>query len=1111
MRSEILLALVLTAGIAAPGVAQGNPTPASPAQSNPAPEKEKPASAARDYSKEAYVIEKVHTQITEEADGSGTREHTAEIKILADAGVKAFAVLNFTYTSANETVDVDYVRVRKPDGTVVKTPDYNIQDMPADVTRTAPMYSDIHEKHVAVKGLGMGDVLEYLVRYRVVKPQVPGHFWYEDSFVKDAIVKDESLEISVPADKYVKVVSPDFKPEIKEEGGRRTYRWTHSNLEVKEKDPNEPPRRTPPNPSVQMTTFATWEDVGRWYGSLQKDPLEVTPAIQAKAAELTKGLKTDDEKIRALYEFVALRFHYIGLDFGIGRYQPHAADDVLGNGYGDCKDKHTLLAALLKAAGYEAWPVLIHAQRKLDPEVPSPAQFNHVITVVPSGGQMIWLDTTPEVAPYGLLLNLLRDKQALVIPSNKAPVLMTTPANPPFPEMQEFTAKGKLGSDGTFTGHVEQVYRGDAEVAFRILFRQVAQSQWKEAAQGLSYRLNFGGDVSNVSVTPPDDLEKPFQLSYDYVRKNYGDWENRQITPPMPPMGIEVTKDSKEKKPPEPVPLGAVGKIVYHSRIELPPGYSMTAPKAVNLVEPYAEYHTTNVVENGALTTTRQLEIKKNEVALSEWEDFRKFGRAIADDEFNFIRLNGASAVVEGNAGKDEDIGKDEDADEIFRKGSQALQWRNFARAQKLFEKVIAKDPKHEQAHLNLGLALGAQNKFSEALAEFRKEEEAEPNDSRAYTAAASMASMSGHKDEAMEEWRKLLKVNPENHDAAMNLSQLLSQDGKNMEAAGVLEGAVKAAPDNANLQYALGSAYLKAGQSKEGVVHMRAAVEAKDDDPLLRNNVAYALAEDKTSLELARQYAEGALQDLESRSADAVVAVDTGTRVTYEFSLVWDTLGWVYFQSGDVNRAESFVRAAWLLGQDAIVGEHLGEIYEKQGRNKEAAHVYELALAAAPGPLFRWSGNPSNPPIADPAETKRHQEQANRLTARYQKLTGKKPSLNESRRLPNGEWTKTVSEQLSLMRTLKFGKLPNLSGTAEFEIVFAPGKVESVEYASGEEALKALTEKIKTGHYEVEFPAGSKARILRRAEVSCSPLSGCMAVLVPPANARVGQNMGQY
>src|SRR5579864_2351883 len=162
---------------------------------------EKPSTAAQDYSKEAYVIKHVSTRITAENDGSGTREVSAEIKMLAEAGVKSFAVLNFTYTSANEVVEVDYVRVRKPDGTVVKTPDYNVQDMPAEVSRSAPLYSDIHEKHVAVKGLSVGDVLEYVVRARIFKAEVPGHFWYEHSFTEKAIERDEQLEISVPAQK----------------------------------------------------------------------------------------------------------------------------------------------------------------------------------------------------------------------------------------------------------------------------------------------------------------------------------------------------------------------------------------------------------------------------------------------------------------------------------------------------------------------------------------------------------------------------------------------------------------------------------------------------------------------------------------------------------------------------------------------------------------------------------------------------------------------------------------------------------------------------------------------------------------------------------------------
>src|ERR1700691_3857421 len=255
--------LLLLAAIAlAPALAQEKPAEkaaGTPAQQSAPKPAEKSPSATQDFSKEAYIIERLATHIVAENDGTGTRELTAQVKVLAEAGVKAFAVLNFVYTSANEAVEIDYVRVRKPDGTVVKTPEYNIQDMPGEVTRSAPLYSDIHEKHIAVKGLSVGDVLEYSTRSRIVKPEVPGQFWRDYSFIKTAIVKDERLELNLPRDKYVKVVSPDYKPEVKDDGARRVYSWTRSNLIVKEKDPDEIPRRTLPNPDVQITTFKNWE------------------------------------------------------------------------------------------------------------------------------------------------------------------------------------------------------------------------------------------------------------------------------------------------------------------------------------------------------------------------------------------------------------------------------------------------------------------------------------------------------------------------------------------------------------------------------------------------------------------------------------------------------------------------------------------------------------------------------------------------------------------------------------------------------------------------------------------------------------------------------------
>jgi tetratricopeptide (TPR) repeat protein len=1059
------------------------------AQSN-APENQ---SSAHDYSKEAYVVEHLSTKVIVEEDGSDVREVAAEVKVLADAGVKALAVLNFTFTSANQVVDVDYVRVRKLDGTVVKTPDYNVQDMPADITRSAPMYSDVREKHVAVKGLGVGDVLEYKIRFRTVKPQVPGQFWYEHSFSKSEIVRDERLELTVPKGKHLSVKSPDFKPEIREQGASIIYIWQYSCLARENKDEEAPsPLRGLPPPSIQISTFSSWQEVGRWYSELQKDQIAVTPAIAAKANELTRNLATDDEKLYAIYRFVSANIHYVGLDFGIGRFQPHAAEDVLSNEYGDCKDKHTLLAALLKAAGYEAWPALIHVSRKLDSEVPSLAQFNHVITVVPRGGKLVWLDTTPEVAPYGLLLAMLRDKQALVMPSGKDAMLLTTPANAPFPQVQRFTVTAKLGADGVLKGHIEQKYHGDTEVVFRTALRRTSQSNWKELMQRVSQSLGFGGEVSNVVSSPLEDLTQPLEFSYDYLRKDYADWENRQILAALPPFGIESAANKNQKVPKDPLYLGAPGELLYHSEIELPAGSSLTAPKDLDLVEPYLEYHSVNKLENGVLKTTRRMNVKMAEVPVSEWEVYSKLAKTVSDDEFNYLKLAGLQA---GSSAQQEGAG---DTDRKFKEGVEALQKRDSKRAQELFEQVIAANPRYRGAHFNLGVALVSENRLEDALAEFRKEEEISPDETGAVQAAARLAMLLHRKEDAIQEWRRLLKVDPKNHDAALALGQLLLADGKYAEAAESLEAAVQLSPDSTGLQFQLGEAYIKSGSLEKALPHLRIA--ANDDnntktiDVMTLNNVAYTLAEANAEPDLAKRYAEKALVELDVRShADSN---HSNHELARDFAMLWDTAGWVYFQSGDCNRAESYIRASWLLDQQSVVGEHLGQVYEKLGKDREAAHTYELAFAAIPGVVGMSASSQFS-------ITKENDETRKRIADRYQKLTGKtlaEPSLyaRPMKRLPSGQWPVTTGEELSQLRDTKFSHQSGPYGSAEFDLTFTPGKAPVAVFASGDAKMKEVFARLEAAKFQVEFPVGSNAILVRHATVYCGQYAPCDAVLTP-------------
>ena len=266
---------------------------------------------------------------------------------------------------------------------------------------------------------------------------------------------------------------------------------------------------------VQISTFQSWAEVGQWYGSLQQERVKPTPEILAKAAELTKGASDDNAKIRAIYKYVSTEFHYIGIAFGIGRYQPHAAAEVLANQYGDCKDKQTLLSSLLDAVGIKAYPALISSSHEIDPDVPSPGQFDHVIGMVLQPNGAVWLDTTPEVAPYAYLLSPLRGKQALVIPEDKPPTLTVTPADPPSKASQTFKIEAKLSDTGTLEGKVERTVQGDdSEVLLRMAFRRVPMPQWKDLIQQISYGSGFAGDVSEVTASSPEKTDEPFHFSY---------------------------------------------------------------------------------------------------------------------------------------------------------------------------------------------------------------------------------------------------------------------------------------------------------------------------------------------------------------------------------------------------------------------------------------------------------------------------------------------------------------------------------------------------------------------------------------------------------------------
>lgn len=1038
-----------------------------------APVKTKP-----DYSQEAVIVEQLSTKIVFEGDGTSKQDSTTRIRMQSDAGVQQFGVLNIPYAKANGDVEIVYVRVRKPDGSVVVTPEENVQEMPAAITREAPFYSDLREKHVAVRGLGVGDTLEFQVRSALTKPQVPGQFWYEHNFVKDAITKDEQIEISVPKDKYVKVRSPEVQPTVRDEGPRRLYTWKTANLELKTKDVKKGQQKaakgeTPPY-SVEITTFRSWEEIGRWFGDLQRDRIAVTPEIRTKALEVTKGLTNDADKLQAIYRYVSSQFRYVGLAFGIGRYQPHAASDVLANEYGDCKDKHTLFAALLSAVGIQALPALVNASRQIDPESPSPSQFDHLISVVQQGKELVWLDTTSEVAPFGLITANVRDKDALVIFADHPPALMRTPANPPFPTAMTFETEGKLASDGVLTARIDRSTRGDLELLLRLAYRRTPQSQWQELTQRVSYMSNFAGEVSNIDVSSPEDTTRPFHLAYDYTRKDYPDWQNRSINPPIPPLLTPLGDDDKWT---EDAFLGAPGEIIYRAKVELPKGYNAAKIAPVDLKTDFAEYHATYRTAPGSLSVERRLTITRGKITESDWEAYRKFCKQVGDDRDRMVDVySGEYGPVIASGQNTGNI----EADRLFDRARQAMSVNEAATAKGYLEQLLKMDPTHRDAWTVMAFVRLMKNDLDGAFEAFNKEIANHPDSVRAYQALADTQVRTRHPREAIETWRRLLKVSPDDHDAVRNLGQLLVSEKQYAEAIEYLEKAGQNEPENANVQLSLGNAYLEHGDKAKGIAKLEKAAEL-DSSPNTLNNVAYSLADAQLELPRALEYGKKAVAAVESETEKTTLATLKTSDLTRMGLLAayWDTLGWVYYRSNELEKAESYLKAAWALSQRGTEADHLGQMYEKQGNLKSAAHLYELALGSG-------------------AE----QETRKRL----ERIRGKAPAPS-SRPEPSkkaggpAHWiTVGPGEELSRMRTTKIGRVAGIkSGSAEFFILLRDGgKVDEVKFVSGQEELRNAEKAIAATHFDQPLPSGSGARIVRRGFLSCSQYTaGCDFVVL--------------
>jgi len=1048
--------------------------PAAPSSSQPSsqPTQNRPAQKTTNAD-ESAVFERILNRIRFENDGTEVSETEAVVRIQSQAGVEEFGQLVFGYSSATEKLQVEYVRARKPDGHAVVTPDSTAQDFAPDVLREAPMYSDYRQRHISVAALQPGDTLEYKTVTTVITPLATGNFWYEYTFPKGVAVNEDRLEIDIPKAREVKLKSPAHKPEIQDTGDRRVYSWVVKDIrpdrdKEKEKDKDEDENA---GPDVQLTTFTDWKQVAEWYAQLQGKRMAVDERVRKKADELTKDAGTPTEKARRLYDFVARNVRYVSISLGIGRYQPHSASDVLQNGYGDCKDKHTLFSAMLRAEGIQSYPVLIDSSRQLDADIPSPTQFDHVITAarLGTGPELTWLDTTPEVTPFGLILYQLRNKQAVLASHDSEGGLRRTPEESPVKTFMHFTLDGSFTEFGALDATLEVIAQGDRDWPMRAGFRRVSQAQWKDLVKALSASWGLPGDVNDVQVDPIEDTSRPFHLKYRLHEDTYFIVPSANINfRPIPPLGLPAIRTSEKST--NPLNIGPAGETDYRVRLQFPATFTVHTPTAVKMSRDYGEYSSSYALNKGLLEGERKLVVKMNEVAASRRSDYESFRNAADSDENQLL-----SCTILTPAGQGAQVARMEGTpQELLKAGMRASQSKDYRRAVDLLKRAVDADPTlattgMEDGWYDLGLAYAAANNHTEAIAAFRKQLEVGANHRRANGDLAVELQLAGKTDEAIAAYRKQLEQTPYDKTTLKNLGMLLAQSKHDADARTELEAAAALPPDDPQVKMALAQVYGRLGENVKAQELMKGltgsatgdstqdifASALKDDtDPAQTENDAQQILYD-----IGGQFDSGEFDRLGPGAFSAMKLV----------ALAWARMGWAKYHHGENLAAMQFLSSAWLLSQSGTVANRLGQALEKQGQPEKARHMYALAVAAGGSEV-----------------------QDSR--ARLVKLAGDPGVAGKNA----DKEIELAQSELVQARTVKLAAITSKPVSARFNLVFdSSPRPERAEFVDGDDNLRDAAGQLRERDFPVRFPDVSSVKIVRRGLLSCGA-SGCSIELLP-------------
>ncbi|MYK18389.1 DUF3857 domain-containing protein [Candidatus Poribacteria bacterium] len=588
------------------------------------------------------------------------------VKILTERGIQKYGDIAIPYQPASQNIGVNIARTITADGTVLQPPDEAYNDVTPPGLLSYNLYSDAMWKVISMVGLAPGGCIEYKV---TLEDKVAGgETWITGgyNFQSTEATLETSYALQMPKAWHLQWEIANTTSQTKPlvplvsytENDTVIYLWRYGETPAVEAEDGMP-HINDIVPRLHYSSIADWQAVYTWYKELAKGRYIPNADIEWKVQLLTENLETNEAKIRAIYNFVASKIRYVGIELGQSAYQPSYATEVFQVQYGDCKDKTTLLISMLDLAGIKAYPCLISMApyARVDTTLPFLSQFNHIIAVVPTGtGTYIWLDTTAATCSYGDLPYNAQGRTGFLI-SDTQGVFVETPIFPPETNQLVSTTELALDSKGDVQGTLHIQTTGQYSLNTRWTYQQIHPSAMKPTlATELSQQFP-GIQIEWWRMSDPDDLnDVPVEINLGFHVKDYAEslGNSMLLRLPIDEFAAYAETFANEHRTYS-LDFGYPMQIEKIISIQIPDGWTAVLPEDIHHTIEIAELRRQYRQVENVITYRLVFTLKNRILPADAYPAAKSLFVSLASEDGSRLLLNKGQQSAEAEIGRSED------------------------------------------------------------------------------------------------------------------------------------------------------------------------------------------------------------------------------------------------------------------------------------------------------------------------------------------------------------------------------------------------------------------------------------------------------------------------